>query len=133
MDSGSLYMLHDTWNNNLFSITYRINLDFNTHQVFIDKNWMFLCISLNNIHKFGNIFIRNSNLHTLSTKYIRWTNQYRVSNLIRCLDSFFFCKYCASLWTWNTAFLKNLIEKLSIFCCIYVLSTCTKNRHTNLI
>ena len=37
-----------------------------------------------------------------------------------------------SLWSWNSTFFKYLIKELSVFCGIYILRTCSKDRNAHL-
>ena len=67
MDTCTLDMLHDTRNQDIVAVTYGIDLDFLTHQIFVNQNRMFLLMPIDNLHKLNNIFIRDCNLHTLST------------------------------------------------------------------
>ena len=125
-------MLHNTRYKNIFAITYCINLDFLTHKILIYKDWMILLDSVNDSHEFNYIFIRYSNLHTLSTKYIRRTYKNWISKFISCLKCFLYCKYSLSLSSWNLCLFKDFIKQLSILCGIYILSLSSKNRHTHL-
>ena len=77
--TGTLNMLHNTGDKNICSITYGINFDFLTLQIFIYKNWMILRNTVDDTNKFFDFFIIESNLHALSTKYVRRTNKYRIS------------------------------------------------------
>ena len=116
VDTGSLNMLHDTRNKNILTIAYSINFDFLTHKVLINKDWVILLNSVDDIHEFNYIFIRYSNLHTLSTKYIWRSYKHRISKLIGSLKSFINCKYSLSLSSWNLRLLK-IYNWFNIFCC----------------
>ena len=48
MNTGTLYVFHNTRNQNILAITYRINLNLFTHKVLINKNWMFLHMAVDN-------------------------------------------------------------------------------------
>ena len=132
MDTRSLDMLHDTWNQNVSSITYRIYFDLFSHQVFIHQNRMILCNTVNNSDEFIYVFIVNRNLHTLAAQYIRRSYQHRISQFIGCFLCFFCGKYCMSLWSWNLAFFQNLIKQFSVFCRIYILCRGSQNRYPHL-
>ena len=132
MDSSTFHMFHDSWDQDICSITNSINFDFFTNQIFIDQNWMFLFVTVDNFHECRDIFIRYSNLHSLSTKYIRRTNQYRISETVGNLFCFFSGKYCISLRTWNIALCKDLVKELSVLCGIYIFCGSSKNRHSHL-
>ena len=66
MDTCTLDMLHDTRDQDIVAITYGINLDFLTHQIFINQNRMLLLMAIDNLHKLNDILIRDCNLHPLS-------------------------------------------------------------------
>ena len=132
MDTCSLYMFHDTRNQDIFAIAYGIDLNFLALQIFIYQDWMILCDTVNNTNKFIHIVIINCNLHTLSAKYVRRSYQNRISQTVRNFFCFLRCKYSTAGRSWNFTLLKDLIEELSILCCIYVLSRCTKDRHAHL-
>ena len=82
MDTGSLDMLHDTRDQNVFAIAYRIDLNFLTHQVLIDQDRMLLMITVDNRHKLYDILIAYCDLHTLPSKHIGRTDQHRITKLI---------------------------------------------------
>ena len=50
-------MLHDTRNENIFTVTYSIYFYFLTHEILIYKNWMILFNSIDDVHEFNYIFI----------------------------------------------------------------------------
>ena len=115
MDSGTLNMFHNTRDQNVCSITYCIDLNFFTDQIFINQNRVILCNTVDDSDKFINIMIVDCNLHSLSAKYIRRTNQNRVT-----------------LRTWNIALCKDLVKELSVLCGIYIFCGSSKNRHSHL-
>ena len=125
-------MLHDTRYKNIFAITYCINLDFLTHKILIYKDWMILLNSIDNSHEFNYIFIRNSNLHTLSTKYIWRTYKHWITKFVSSLKRLLYCEYSLSLSSWNLCLFKYFIKQLSILCSIYILCLSSKNRYSHL-
>ena len=70
VDTCTLNVLHDTRNKNILSIAYSINLKLLTHQIFIYKNRMLLCITIDNTNILRNILIVDCNLHTLTAKNV---------------------------------------------------------------
>ena len=132
MDSGTLNMFHNTRDQNVCSVTYCIDLNFFTDQIFINQNRVILCNTVDDSDKFINIMIVDCNLHSLSAKYIRRTNQYRISETVGNLFCFFSGKYCISLRTWNIALCKDLVKELSVLCSIYIFCGSSKNRHSHL-
>ena len=132
MDSGTLDMFHDTRNQDVCSVTYCIDLDLFTNQVFINQNRMILCNTVDDSDEFIDIMIVDRNLHSLSAKYIRRTNQYRIAETVGNFFCFFSGKYGISLRTRNVALCKDLIKELSVFCCIYVFCGSSKDRHSHL-
>ena len=132
VDTGSLNMFHDARNQDIFAVADTIHFDFLTHQILIDQDRMFLNCLIDNIHKFDNIAVINCNLHTLSAKNIGRTDQYRVTQMVGCLQCFFCCEYCCACRSRDLTLLKDFIKQLSVFSCIYILCLCTVNRHTHL-
>ena len=92
---------------------------------------MFLYMTVDDRHKFADIIIIDGNLHTLSAKYIRRTDQNRISQFVGSGQSFFCGEYSFSCRTRNLTGFQNLIEKFTVFCCIYIFCTGTKNRYTH--
>ncbi len=64
------------------TIAYGIYLNLFTQQIFINQNWMILCDTVDDSDKFINIVIIDRNLHSLSAKYVRRTNQYRITQSV---------------------------------------------------
>ena len=132
MDSGTLNMLHNTRNQNVLAVAYGINLDFFSHQVLVNKDWMLLCDLVDHTDVLFHILIAYCNTHSLTAKYIGRTNQNRIAQLICSFLRFLCGKYSVSLRSRDLALLKNLIKQLTVLSCIYVLSRCSKNLHTHL-
>ena len=99
MDTGSFDMLHDTRDQDILAVAYGIDLDFLTDDIFIHQDRMLLCVTVDNTDVLGDIFIVNGNLHTLSAKYVRRTNQYRIAQLMCGIQGFVYSKYCTACGT----------------------------------
>ena len=132
VDSGTLDMFHNTRNQDILAIAYSIYFDFLTHQVFINKDRVLLCDLVDHTDILFYVLIAYSDSHALTAKYIGRTNQNRIAQLICRFLSFLSSKYCLSLWSRDLAFFKNLVEKFSVFCCIYVLSRCSEDLNPHL-
>ena len=96
MHTGTLDMLHDTRNQDIFAVTYRIHFDFFSLQIFINQNRMILCIGIDDCHEFINFIIVKCNLHSLSTQDIRRTNKYRITDAVCNFLCFLCSKYRAA-------------------------------------
>ena len=125
-------MLHDTRDQDICAVAYRINLNLFTHQVFIDQNRVILCDLVDGIDKFYDLIIIECNVHALSAKYIGRTNQYRITDAICCCFCFLSGVYGITCCSRNTCLLQNLIKELTVLSCINVFCFCTKDRHAHL-
>ena len=125
-------MLHDTRDNDIFSVANRINFSLNTLKVLIYKDRMILSISVDDVHELFYLFIAKSNLHALSAKYVRRSYKYGITKAI-CN---FFCFLCSinrsTLCTLDLSLFKDLIKDFSVFRCIYVLSICSVDLYAHL-
>ena len=121
MNTCTLNVLHDSRDQNILAITYRIHFDLLAHQIFINEDRMLLMITVDHCHKFYNILIIHGNLHTLAPQYIGRTDKHRISKFISYLKRFFCCKDSVTLCTRNAALLQNIIKKFSILRSINVL------------
>ena len=63
-------MLHNTRDQDIGSVTDSIYLNFLAHNVLIYQDWMLLGDLIDDTDKFINIFIADSDLHSLSSQYI---------------------------------------------------------------
>ncbi len=132
MDARPLDMLHDTGNQDVRAVAYRIDFQFLSLQILIYQNRMILFVSVNDRHKFFNFFIGDRDLHPLSAKHIRRTDQNRISEsvchcfgLLRRIDRTARCSR-------NLRFLQNLVKQLSVFRGIHILCPGAKDRHAHL-
>ena len=125
-------MLHDTWDYNVFSITYSIHFCFHTLKVLIHKNWMILSISVDNVHEFLDLFIGKSNLHALTSKNVGRSYKNRVSKAVCNFLGFLGSVNCCTLSTLYLCLFKDFIKDFSIFCSINILGICTVDLDTHL-
>ena len=125
-------MLHDTRDQDVFAVAYCIDFDFFTHQVFIYKDRVLLCDLVDHTDVLFYVLVTYSDSHTLAAKYVGRTNQNRITKFIGCFLCFLCCKYSVSLWSRDLALLKDLVKELTVLCCVYVLSRCSKNLHAHL-
>ena len=58
MDTGTLDMLHDTRDQDIGTVTYRVDLDFLTYNIFIYQDRMILCDLVDDADEFVNIVRR---------------------------------------------------------------------------
>ena len=131
VDTCTLDMLHDSRDQNVLAITNRIYLDLFSHQILIYQDRMLLCDLVDDADVFFHILITDCNTHTLAAQNIGRTNQYRIPKLVCRLFRFLCSKYRMTLWSWDLAFFKDLIEQLPILCSIYILCRSSQDLHTH--
>ena len=132
MDTCTLDVLHDSRDQDVLTVAYRIDLDLFTHEIFINKDRMLLCDLVDDSDVLFHILIADSNTHSLSSKYVGRADKYRISQLVGSFFRLFCCEYGVSLRSRDLAFLKDGIKELSVLCGIYVLSRCSKDLHAHL-
>ena len=132
MDTCTLDVLHDSRDQDVLTVAYRIDLDFFTHEVFINKDRMLLCDLVDDSDILFHILIADSDTHSLSSKYVGRADKYRITQLIGCFFRLFCCEYGMSLRSRDLTFLKDGIKELSILCSIYVLSRCSEDLNAHL-
>ena len=132
VDTCTLDMLHDSRDQNVLTVAYRINLDLFTHEVFVNKDRMLLCDLVDDSDILFHILIADSNTHSLSSKYVGRADKYRISQLVGSFFRLFCCEYGVSLRSRDLAFLKDGIKELSVLCGIYILSRCSKDLNAHL-
>ena len=93
MDTCTFDVLHDSRDQDILAIAYRINFNLLTHQVLIYQDRVFLCDPVDDADEFIYIFVVDRDLHTLSAKYIGWADEYRVAEFVGCFFGFFCGKY----------------------------------------
>ena len=125
-------VLHNTRNQDIFTITDGINLNFTTHHILINQYRVFYLVAGDDLHILPNILFAVCNLHSLTAEHIGRTHQNRIPQTICNSNCFLLCKHGFSLWTRNSTFFQNLIKFLAILRCIDRPCLCTQNRYTQL-
>ncbi len=105
MDTCSFDMFHNTRNEDICTVTYRIYFQLLTHQILIDKDRMLLCILIDDCHKFLDLRIGNRDLHALTAKYIGRSDKYRIAQSVGNLFCFFCRKDSSARSSRNTGLL----------------------------
>lgn len=131
MDTGTLDMLHDAWDQDVCTVTDGVYLDLLTHDIFIYQNRMLLGNLVDNADKFINILIIDGNLHSLSAQYIGGANQNRIPQLMSRLFCLLGCKYRMACWSWDAALLQDGVKALSVLSRIYILGRCSQDRNAH--
>ena len=121
MDTCTFDVLHDSRDQDILAVAYRIDFDLLTHQVLIYQDRVFLCDLVDDSDVFLYILITDCDTHALSTKYIGRTNKYRIAKFVGCFLGFFGSKYGVSLRSRDLAFLQDLIEELTVLCRVNIL------------
>ena len=93
MDAGALQMLHDARNQDVFAVANGVNFNLSTHQVLVDQYRIFNLGTGDDAHILADVRFLIGDFHALTAQYIRRTNQYRIAQTIRNLNSFFLGKY----------------------------------------
>ena len=132
MDACPFNMLHNTRNQNILSVAYRIHLNLLALKIFVHQDRMILRYPVNDAYKFFHVFIINRNLHPLSAQHIGRTDQHRIAQTVRrrlCLPGSI---DCISLRARDTAFLQNAVKQLPVLCRVHILCRSSQNRHSHL-
>ena len=79
MDAGTLDVLHDTRDQDVFAVAYSIDLDLLADDVFIYQDRMILCDLVDDTDELVDIVVVDADLHTLSAKYVGRSYQNRVA------------------------------------------------------
>ena len=125
-------MLHDTRNQHIFAVAYRIDLNLLADQIFVNEDRVFLCNPVDDTDKCIYILIIDRDLHALTAEYIRRPDEYRIAKLMRCLFRLFRRKYSVSGRTRDAAFFQHLVKQLTVLRTVYILCGCSEDRHTHL-
>ena len=79
MHASTLDVLHNARNQDIGTVTYGVDLDFLTYNIFIYKDRMILRDLVDDADEFVNIVVVDADLHTLSAKNVGRTNEYRIA------------------------------------------------------
>ena len=82
---------------------------------------MILCNTVDNRHKFLNLFVGNRNLHTLSAKHVGWANQNRIAQTVCHFLSLRSRVDCAACGAGNLGLFQNLVKELPVLGSIHIL------------
>ena len=132
MHASTLDVLHNARNQDIGTVTYGVDLDFLTYNIFIYKDRMILRDLVDDADEFVNIVVVDADLHTLSAKNVGRSYQNRIAQVISCFLCFLSGKYSMSGRSRDLAFLQDLIEELTVLCCVHILCRSTKNRNPHL-
>ena len=132
MNAGTFHMLHDTRNQDIFSITDGINLNLTAHQILIDQYRIFNLGTGDNLHIFPDILFLIGNFHALTAQNVGRTYQNRITQFVSNLYCFFFGKYSITLGPGDTGLVQDDIELFTVLCRINAPCRRAQNRYTQL-
>ena len=133
MDAGALQMLHDARNQDVLAVANGVNFDFSTHQVLVDQYRIFNLGTGDDAHILADVRFLIGDFHALTAQYIRRTNQYRIAQTIRNLNSFFLGKYRVALCARNAGLVQDDVKLFSVLRNINTLGRGAKNFNTVII
>src|SRR5699024_2985166 len=79
VNTGSFDMLHNTRNQDIFSVAHRVNLDLFSHQVLVYQNRMLLCDPVDDSDKLVDIMVVDGDLHALAAKNVGRSYKNRIT------------------------------------------------------
>ena len=132
VDTGTLYMLHDTGNQDVGAVTDGIHLYFLAHDILVNQNRMFLGYLVDDADEFVDILIAYGNLHTLSAQHVGWPHQHRIAKLMGCFLCLLGRKYSMSCGPWDIALLQDGVKALPVLCRVHILCRRTQNGNSHL-
>ena len=132
MDSSTLDVLHDSGNQDIFSVADSVHLDLFSHKVFVHKDRMLLGDLVDNADIFVHILVAHRNPHSLAAKHVGRTNQDRISQIVGRLLRLLGGKYRVSLGSGDLTLLKDAVEELSVLCRVHILSGCSHDLNAHL-
>ena len=132
MNPCPLNVLHDSGNENVFSVADCIHFYLFPLKIFVHQNRMLLRDLINDSHELFNILIIHCDLHPLSAQNIGRSHKHRIAEFPRCLLGFLRSIYGFPFWSGNFTLLQNLIKEFPVFCRIYILLRSSENRNSHL-
>ena len=120
MHTGTLYVLHDARDQDIFAVADRIHFQLLTHQIFIDQHRMLLRIAVDDRHKLFHFRIGECDLHALPSQYIGRTHQYRIAQTVCHCLGFFRRKYGTAGRTRDLCLFQDAVKELTVFCSIHI-------------
>ena len=133
MDARTLNVLHDTRNQHIFAVAYRIDLNLLADQIFVNEDRVFLCNPVDDTDKCIHILIIDRDLHALTAEYIRRPDEYRIAQLI-ALPSFAssavntVCPDGRGMLHFSSTSSNSSRSSARV----YILCGCSEDRHTHL-
>ncbi len=115
MDAGPLKMLHDARDQDVFAVRYRIDLEFDAHQVFVDQDRMLLFDQVDDPHVFDHFVVAVDDGHALPAQDVGRSDQHRITQFGCGLQGFLGGHDSRAARTLDLAFFKNCIETLAVF------------------
>ena len=132
MNAGALDMLHDTRDQDVGTVTYGIDLDLLTDNVFVDEDRMILGDLVDDADELVNIVVADVDLHALAAQNVGRSYQNRIAQVVGCLLCLFRGEYSMACRSRDLAFFQDLIKELTVLGCIDILCRGTKDRHAHL-
>ena len=132
MDTGTLYVFHDTRNEKVLAVANGINFHLRTHHIFVDQHRIFDHMAGDDCHIFFDILIRMRNNHILTAQNVRRTHQNRIAQVVGSLECLFGCHDSLAGRTRNAASAQQLIETLSVFGSVDIICGSTQNIDTHI-
>src|SRR5699024_4825861 len=125
MDSSTLDVLHDSGDQDIFSVADSVHLDLFSHKVFVHKDRMLLGDLVDNADIFVHLLVAHRDPQALAAKHVGRTYQDRISQIVGRLLRLLGGKYRVSLGSGDLALFKDAVEELSVLCRVHILSGCS--------
>ena len=133
VNTGPLDMLHDSRNIHMLPIADGIDFQLLTDDVFIHQNRRIVTDFLDRCcHIDTQVIIVVHDFHRTSAKDVRRAYQYRISDTIRNVYSFFNLHCCFPLWLRDIQRVQHCFKRMAVFGTINILEGGSQNLHTAL-
>src|SRR5699024_6133240 len=132
MDSRALDVLHDSGDQDIFSVADSVHLNLFSHKVFVHKDRMLLGDLVDNTDISVQIHVAHRDPHSLTATHVGRTYQDRISQLVGRLLRLLGGKYRVSLGSGDLTLLKDAVEELSVLCLVHILSGCSHDLNAHL-
>ena len=132
MDTCTLDVLHNTWDNIVCTVTDCVNLDFLTHHILVDENRIFKTATHDDFHILDDILIGVSNNHILTAENVGRTHKNRVAQLFSSLERFLCVHYCEAFRTWDSTLVEKLVKTFSVLSSINAVSRSTEDIYAHI-
>ena len=127
MDSGSLDVLHDSWDEYVLSVTDCVNLKLGSLHVFVNQHRILNALCQNDFHVFLYVRVVESDDHVLSAKHVGRTQQHRVLNFVRSLQSLLQSENCKSLRLVDSKLVAQFLKSLAVLGKVNGIRGCSQN------